>query len=325
MGMRIVKAILKHSSEVQTRTPLSLKPGREGKRFVVMNPSPLSLYKGPMDDKKIKPATIGGTWTPAAYDATSSKPEAVVDVVLHFHGGAYVVGDGRDHDTGFLAKTIHKHSRVTHVFTPQYRLSSNRGGHFPAALQDALTSYSHLIHTLHIPPSRITISGDSAGANLALALLRYLSEYGQELDLPWPACIWLWSPWVNIARSLDPQNFGRNPNHTTDYLCGSFGAWGASTFAEKHNPRDPYLSPLGHPFRSQSPIWVQCGEAEVLYADDTAIAKEFEGVEGNRVELLVKEAMPHDIILVGGLLGFHREAAECVKKAGEFLRENRKL
>jgi len=48
-------------------------------------------------------------------------------------------------------------------------------------------------------------------------------------------------------------------------------------------------------------------------------------VEGNRVELLVKEAMPHDIILVGGLLGFHREAAECVKKAGEFLRENRKL
>lgn len=63
----------------------------------------------------------------------------------------------------------------------------------------------------------------------------------------------------------------------------------------------------------------------MLYADDIAIAKELEGVAGNRVELLVKEAMPHDIILVGGLLGFHREAAECAQKAGEFSRGNRKL
>ena len=209
MGVCIVKAILKHSSEVQVRTPLSLKPGREGKRFVLMNPSPLSLYKGPMDEKQIKPAVIGGTWTPVAYDASSSKSETV-DVVLHFHGGAYVIGDGRDHDTGFLAKTILKHARVTHVFTPQYRLSSNLGGRFPAALQDALTSYSHLIHILRIPPNRITISGDSAGANLALALLRYLSEYGQELNLPWPACIWLWSPWVRSAGFVKPESASRS-------------------------------------------------------------------------------------------------------------------
>ncbi len=94
---------------------------------------------------------------------------------------------------------------------------------------------------------------------------------------------------------------------------------------EKHDPRDHYLSPLGHPFRCQSPVWIQCGDAELLYADGMAIAKEFESVAGNRVELLVKEAMPHDIILVGAMLGFHREAAECAKKAGEFLRENRKL
>ena len=145
------------------------------------------------------------------------------------------------------------------------------------------------------------------------------------MELPWPGCVWLWSPWVNVAAGLNPRRIERNQNYPTDYLGGNFGVWGVSTFAEKHDPHDPYLSPLGHPFRVESPIWLQCGEVEVLYADDIAIAKELEGVAGNRVELLVKEAMPHDIILVGGLLGFHREAAECAQKAGEFLRGNRKL
>ena len=61
---------------------------------------------------------------------------------------------------------------------PQYRLSSNSHGEFPAALQDAITSYSSLLN-MGISPQRIIVSGDSAGGHLAISLLRYLVE-GKE-------------------------------------------------------------------------------------------------------------------------------------------------
>lgn len=89
--MRIVKAFLTHSSAVQVKTPLSLAPGKEKDRFVVMQPAPASTYKGPTVDSKIKPENIGGTWTPKPFNPATDKTDEV-DVVLHFHGGAYVRG-----------------------------------------------------------------------------------------------------------------------------------------------------------------------------------------------------------------------------------------
>ena len=69
--------------------------------------------------------------------------------------------------------------------------SENTGGRFPAALQDALTSYVYLIFDLAILPSNIILSGDSAGGHMALQLLRYISDHGAELSLPLPQCAWL--------------------------------------------------------------------------------------------------------------------------------------
>jgi alpha/beta hydrolase fold len=57
----------------------------------------------------------------------------------------------------------------------QYRLSSHPGGRFPAALQDAVTSFQHLLD-LGVPALQIILSDDSAGGHLALSLLRYNSD-----------------------------------------------------------------------------------------------------------------------------------------------------
>ena len=302
------------------KTPITLAPGKEKERFVILKPATTSSYIGPALDSSIKPVQIGSTWTPAPLTAHNSNG---ADVVLHFHGGAYVIGTGRDDDTGFLAKTMLKHAGVSHVFTPQYRLSSNPGGRFPAALQDAITSYSYLVNELGIPASRITISGDSAGGNLTLALLRYISVHGQEVNLPWPGCIWLWSPWVDVGAAMDTRNIGQSPQYGTDYLGPNFGSWGAWAYCEHLDPKNPFISHLGSPFASKSPIWIQTGRAEVLYDDDKKIAEELKGVKGNKVDLLVKPDCPHDIILVGPVAGFAKEAGECAKEAGEFLRANR--
>lgn len=316
--LHIVKAFLSHTSAVRAGTPMSLEPGKEGDRFVVISPQGNWAYKGPTADAEIKPTKVGATWTPSALQRSQVDD---ADVVLHFHGGAFVIGSGRDADTGFTSRTLLKYGRATHVLTPQYRLSSSAGGRFPAALQDAISSYMHLTDKLRVPASRITISGDSAGGNLALALLRYINDHGKSLGIPWPGCVWLWSPWVDVGAAIDKKNIAQSPQYGSDYLGPGFGYWGSTTLAVKHDPKDPYISPLGHPFESKSPIFIQTGKAEVLYDDNTKIAKEFES-KGTKVHLVVKNA-PHDIILIGPLLDFVKEAQESAKEAGDFLRENR--
>jgi len=75
---------------------------------------------------------------------------------------------------------------------PQYRLSLNDSTRFPAGLQDVVTSYCYLTQELGVPASKIVLSGDSAGANLVLAFVKYLADYGSQIQLDSPKAAWLW-------------------------------------------------------------------------------------------------------------------------------------
>lgn len=110
--------------------------------------------------------------------------------------GAYVIGDGRQDNCGFAAKALLQQTSATHVLCPQYRLAANPGGRFPSQLQDAITSLLYLIEEIKVPAGQITISGDSAGGNLCLALLRYIAD-NPKAAIPSPGCAFLWSPWVD--------------------------------------------------------------------------------------------------------------------------------
>lgn len=318
-ALRLVKALVKHQSALRMPAPLSLEPGSEGDRFVVVSPAAPARFKGPTDGVAIQPGKVGGTWSPAPIPAL---PRAQQDqlVALHFHGGAYVAGDGRDDDMGFLSQTLLQNTPCTHIFTPQYRLSNNPGGRFPAALQDAISSYSYMVHELGIAPSRIVLSGDSAGGNLALALLRYVSSFGSETDLPWPRAVMLWSPWVDIALAKDPKNAEALPNYSSDYIHSSFGVWGVETLTGDGvvSAMDPYISPVYSPFRSESPIWVHAGGKELLFGEIMRLLEGLRGA-GTSVELAVEDLAPHDILNSGPLLQFEKEAVLGAKLAGEFL------
>jgi acetyl esterase/lipase len=52
--------------------------------------------------------------------------------------------------------------------------------------------WCYVTQELGIPGSRIIVSGDSAGGNAVLALLRYLEEFGEKLGLEKPKAAWLW-------------------------------------------------------------------------------------------------------------------------------------
>ncbi|KAJ4371908.1 hypothetical protein N0V86_008462 [Didymella sp. IMI 355093] len=324
---RLIFAIVYHTANVQTKTLTPLTPGAEKERFVRIKPAGGDQYKGPLRiNSDIQPVEIGATWYPAPLSASADKEG--LKVVLHIHGGAFVSGDGRTKASGYFAKLLQKHIGATHIMVPQYRIStlpaSRTSNPFPAALQDSLTAYLYLLNDLRISPSDIILSGDSAGANASISLLRYLSEFGPELKLPDPSAALLWSPWIDPS-DKSCSFVHDNPNYATDYLSGPFTVWGADAYAGNGGKMvlsNPYFSHKGRTFKTKVPLFVNTGSGEILYFDDCEWAERMKEA-GNDVELDVEKHVPHDVLLLGNILGFHEQASNCAKRAGKWLQGKR--
>ncbi|KAJ5594225.1 uncharacterized protein N7459_000433 [Penicillium hispanicum] len=306
------------------RPSLSLRPWREGKRFVLIEPADSEVYTGMAVDDEIQPETIGGTWYPKLFTPDTTIPDNQ-HVVLHLHGGSFILGDGRTASCGFLAKTFLRHTPAHSVFCPQYRLASSPEGRFPAQLQDTISAYAYLVHSLRIPASRIILSGDSSGGNLVLGLLRYILDYDDLTILPVPKCNWVWSPWNNMPGSMDTATWNSNPNYKTECIPASFPAWGAKNVLgnlEITEEVEKYVTPIRYPFPLPSPILIVAGGGEVLCQEHRDLAEVFRNVPQNEsaVEIFVEDQVPHDILMIAWIMGFRKEARHCAEVAGEFVK-----
>ena len=331
LSIHLFYNFLKHAATVQVKSPTPLTPGAEKERFVVIKSKSDDVqkyFRGPLvGNPDVRPQDLGATWYPAPLSKDSELGNVLV--VLHVHGGAYVVGDGRTESLGFLAGNLLKHTPATHVLAPQYRIStlpaSKTSNPFPAALQDTLTTYLYLLHELKIPAKNIILSGDSAGANNSIALLRYLLEHGADVSLPSPSAALLFSPWTNPVYPTS-DFVPNNPNYGTDYLSHAFVSWGSRAYGGLGGPASlehGYAAVNGRPFRTEVPMWVTAGTAELLYFQDKEWA-EMMAKEGNNVVFDEEEGAPHDVLLLGDTLGFAAAAARVSKRAGEWLKEVRK-
>jgi len=131
----------------------------------------------------VQPAARGGPRGPA---------------MLYLHGGGYVFGSPRTFRN--LVSRI-SHATGLPALSLDYRLPP--AATLPAPVEDALGAYRHLLDAGH-PPERLVVAGDSAGGNLALALVLHLAEEG----LPQPAALVLISPWADLTMS--GASFTRN-------------------------------------------------------------------------------------------------------------------
>lgn len=336
----LTKALLIMRCTTESPTPLSLEPGKEKEQFVVGQPASEADYVGPLRSDVVKPAPVGITCFPredAPIAATTDKQSSsslLEMVMLHVHGGGFVLGDGRIAQMGFGASMLLRHAGVGCVYCPQYRLSCRPDPvPFPGALQDVLTSYLYLIRDLGIPPGNIVLSGDSAGGNLIIGLLRYLVEFPLEKVPSLPHSAVLISPWVAPVDTLGPDLvLTSNPHYGSDILPPVFLSWGTSAYARLVPPTDPYISPLGHPFVTPVPLFVTVGSAEVLEVEGARWVREMRDVEDdggigrekerrkNDIELHYEDGAPHDTVLIGSTMGFEDSVREVTTKIGEFIR-----
>lgn len=311
---RLAYVVTDMKSRISVTEKISLHSGKEGDRFQVIQLGTTIpyIYQG-LSSTEVKPEPVGATWFPHApgKDITSKI------VVLYLHGGAFIQGDGRTEYCGFPAKTMLELGGVDAVLSLQYRLSGWSGlNPYPAALQDALTAYSFLIHKLGVPACQIVICGDSSGGNLAIALLRYIQEFS-DLKIPPPRCATLLSPWVSPFDYVTENNQRKR----SDFLPTSFLKWGAHTYAGGLPSSHPYITPLGNPFATQVPIFVNLGTAEIFHDVIQLWTKEMKQVEGNRVEVHTEDAALHDTFLLAEVLGFEDSARKVVSSMEDFIRK----
>jgi epsilon-lactone hydrolase len=203
------------------------------------------------DDVKLEPVDLDGVqaeWSMVP-GADASR------VLIYFHGGGYCSGSIVSH-----RRLVTEAGRAGELRTlaPAYRLAPEHP--FPAARDDALAVWRRLRRDGY-PANKIAIGGDSAGANLTLALALELKRAGEDL----PGALWLLSPWVDLTMSGASllSKSAVDPLIQKEYLEGLADAFVPTGMDRK----DPRVSPLYANLRGLPPTLVQIGSAETLLDD----------------------------------------------------------
>lgn len=236
------------------------------------------------------------------------QPEGVYTgrVVLQLHGGGYI-GPMKNIYRQFAVR-YSKLSFGGDVLTLDYRVAPEYP--YPAALEDAVSSYLWLVREKGYAPKHVVVAGDSAGGGLAMALCLYLRDH----RLPLPAGVIAMSPWTDLTCSgesyvsnyeIDPL-FG-NSKENMLYEC---------TYIGEADPKDPYLSPLFGSFDRFPPMLLQVGSFEVMLSDSLGAARQAKEA-GVKVRLSVYEGMFHVFQMGMDLIP---ESREAWNEVAEFMR-----
>ncbi|KAJ7643124.1 alpha/beta-hydrolase [Mycena polygramma] len=242
-------------------------------------------------------------------------------LVYFLHGGAYtrLSAHPKDIPSG-IAHSLVKHIQVVHrTFAIEYRLSTTTPyldtNPFPMALIDALTGYHYLVATLRVPPADIIIVGDSAGGNLALALVRYLVE-NPIAALPLPGSLLLLSPWADLGISHAGPTSSLTTCRASDFLSsptappphvisysvraftGPFGV-GAAEVNAYISPASRRIADKEVPFAGFPRTFISAGGAEVLRDCIRALYERMKRDMGEgEVRYLEAADSIHDFVLV---------------------------
>lgn len=173
--------------------------------------------------------------------------------LLHLHGGAYVSGITRFHWL-FLARLAGRTGCT--ITIPIYPLAPE--GNYREAFAFVTEVYRDL--AAGTAADNLVLSGDSAGAGLALALAQTLAGQG----LPQPRDIVMISPWLELT-ARNPGIAAVQPRDPWLAVPGALEA--ARLWAAGDDPNDPRLSPINGPIAGLGRLHLWIGDRDILLPD----------------------------------------------------------
>jgi acetyl esterase/lipase len=182
--------------------------------------------------------------------------------VLYLHGGGYSAGLAAWARRGTARLALGLGARVV---APDYRLAPRFP--FPAAHEDVLAVYQHLIGPGGYAPNRVAVAGDSAGGALTVSLC----ADARDLGIPLPACGMLNSVWADIAMNTpsldDPIRNGFDiRREVVVQLCDTLLSTGGI------DPMDGRHSPVYRDLAGLPPLLIQAAGRDICHDDSVRLA-----------------------------------------------------
>ena len=220
--------------------------------------------------------TPGGT----AFQRVFCKETTPSDrLILYFHGGSYIAGLSPVYRN--FAPSLSAAAGGCEVIYLDYRRAPQHL--YPEQLTEAMDLWSDLIERQNYDPKQIIIGGDSAGANLCLALLLKL----RDLQKPMPRAAFCLSAWTDMTCSTQSfwDNFGKDvmfgdkgkiltEERRQELLLGK-----TFCFIGDASRTDPYVSPIFGDYHGFPPMFFAVGSHEMLLDETLEIVKKLEACQ----------------------------------------------
>lgn len=239
--------------------------------------------------------------------------EAIYPLLIFFHGGGFVTGN----INSYSRVCTHMANRTEHiVLSVDYRLAPEHP--FPAALEDCYAVVKEVVGSTLLfnhPIEKVTLIGDSAGANLAAAVSLLARDRGEfQIDrqiLLYP------------ATNSDHSNASPYPSvkeNGSDYLLTQkrMMDYIALYVKDKADLRSPYVAPIQSDDLSNQPdTLIITAEYDLLRDEGEAYGEKL--IEfGNKVQIHRIPNAIHGFIALSPLFA---EVRTCYKLINEFLKE----
>ncbi|HVE51930.1 MAG TPA: alpha/beta hydrolase [Ramlibacter sp.] len=228
-----------------------------------------------------------------SYRPAGARADAVLPVLVYYHGGGWVIGDLDTHDV--LCRQLCNFSGCA-VVAVDYRLGPEH--RFPAAVDDAIAAARWVrahAGALKVDPSRMAVGGDSAGGNLAAVVALAARELA-DLPLAFQLLIY---PATDQRRGA--------PSHTANgqgYLLtrDSMDYYHDHYIADREQDLDWRASPLLHPDLSRlPPAFVLIAGFDPLRDEGLAYADKLSAA-GTNATLVNFERQIHGFITMGRVI-----------------------
>ncbi|MDE2607760.1 MAG: alpha/beta hydrolase [Burkholderiales bacterium] len=243
-----------------------------------------------------------------SYRPLGSAADAVLPVLVFYHGGGWVIGDLDTHDV--LCRQLANLAGCA-VIAVDYRMGPEH--RFPAAAEDCIAA-TRWIHAnasaLQVDPKRLAVGGDSAGGNLAAVVALAARDAG---DLP--------IVFQLLVYPVTDQRRGW-PSHTTNgqgyLLTSDTVAWFHDHYiADPADDLDWRASPLLHPSHAGlPPAFVLTAGYDPLRDEGLQYAQKLSEA-GTRATLVCFERQIHGFVLMGRVI---EEANVAVQLCADQLR-----
>jgi len=231
--------------------------------------------------------------------------ERPLPVLIYLHGGGWVVGNLDTHDKIMRLLALRSGAAVVGV---DYGLAPQTK--FPAAIDECLAAVAHVRdHAADwgIDPERIAIGGDSAGANLAVAVALSLRDAQPELL----RMLLLVYGVFGLQDSPSQRLFGERgdglSNKDMDYYYDCY-------LRGPEDAQDDRFNVLGADLRGLPPAFIAAAGMDPLL-DDSVVMHELLGEAGVESKLAIYDGVLHGFLHYSRMLDRSKEAIDDAAEA----------